>query len=101
MGRSKALTKDDASPVRAAAARVLAKDPDPKSGEALIQAASDKSWLVRVAALDSLSHRADPGVIPKIESSLTDEKSAVRFTGAAAIIHLSDIEAQKPVHKRK
>ena len=49
----------------------------------------------------SLSHRGDPGVIPKIESSLTDEKSAVRFTGAAAIIHLSDVEAQKPAHKRK
>jgi HEAT repeat protein len=41
MGAFKALTKDDASPVRAAAAKILAKDPDPKSGEALVEAASD------------------------------------------------------------
>jgi len=101
LGAFKALTKDDTSPVRAAAARVLAKDPDPKSGEALVQAASDKSWLVRTAALDSLSHRGDPSVISKIESSLDDEKSAVRYTGAAAIVHLTDVQSQKPVRKPK
>lgn len=101
LGAFKALTKDDSSPVRAAAARILTKDPDPKTRDALIQAASDKSWLVRAAALDSLSHRNDPSVIPKIESSLDDEKTAVRLTGAAAIIHLSDIHEQKLAPKHK
>jgi len=43
MGAFKALTKDDTSPVRAAAANILAKDSDPKSGEALVEASADKA----------------------------------------------------------
>ncbi|HTR23973.1 MAG TPA: HEAT repeat domain-containing protein [Terriglobales bacterium] len=88
VGAIKALTKDDSSPVRAAAARILADDPDPKSREALIDASSDKNELVRAAALDALSHRGDPSVIPAIESKLDDDKATVRLTAAAAIIHL-------------
>jgi HEAT repeat protein len=95
MGAIKALTKDDASPVRAAAARILANDPDPKSGEALIEASSDKSWLVRAAALDAISHRGDPTLISKIEAKLDDEKVAVRYAAAATIIHLHDIQTGK------
>src|SRR5579883_256698 len=97
----KTLTKDDSSPVRAAAARILAKDPDPKSEDALVDAASDKSWIVRVAALDALSHRGDPSVVPKIASSLDDDKAAVRYTGAAALIHLQDASARKPARRHK
>ena len=93
LGAIKVLTKDDSSPVRAAAARILGDDSDPKSGEALIEASSDKSWLVRAAALDALSHRGDPSVIPHIESNLNDDKPAVRFTAAAAIVHLQDVQA--------
>lgn len=100
-GAFKTITKDDSSPVRAAAARILAKDPDPKTRDALVQAASDKSWLVRAAALDSLSHRNDPSVIPKIESTLDDDKSAVRLTAAAAIIHLHDVQEHRPIHLHK
>ena len=40
MGGYKMLTKDDTSPVLAGAALVLAKDPDPKSGQALANAAT-------------------------------------------------------------
>lgn len=101
MGAIKALTKDDSSPVRAAAARILANDSDPKSGEALIEASSDKSWLVRAAALDALSHRGDPSVAPKIESKLDDEKAAVRYTAAAAVIHLQDVQARGAGDKQK
>lgn len=92
-GAFKALHKDDVSPVRAASAKVLANDPDPKSAAALVEATSDKSWIVRAAALNALSHRGDPGVLPQIESSLQDEDNAVLYTAAAAVIHLSDIEA--------
>jgi len=99
VGAFKALTKDDSSPVRAAAARILASDPDPKSGAALVEASSDKSWLVRAAALDALSHRGDPTAIPKIESKLDDEKSAVRYAAAATIIHLDDVQAGKAGRK--
>ena len=80
------------SPVRSAAAKVLTKDPDPKSGEALVNAVSDKSWIVRMAALDSLAHRGDPSVIPRISFKLDDEKDVVRYTAAAAIIRLSDVK---------
>jgi HEAT repeat protein len=62
-GVFKTLTKDDVSPVRAAAAVALAYDPDPKSGEALVKAASDKSWIVRAAALDAIAQRNDPQLI--------------------------------------
>jgi len=89
-GSFKMLTKDDVSPVRSAAAKVLTNDPDPKSGEALVDAASDKSWIVRIAALDSLARRGDPSVISQIESELNDEKDVVRYTAAAAIIRLSE-----------
>jgi len=91
-GAFKAVTKDDSSPVRAAAARILAKDPDPKSGEALIEASSDKSWTVRAAALDALSQRGDPSVADKVESRLDDDKAPVRYAAAATLIHLHDVQ---------
>ncbi len=85
----RALTKDDSSPVRAAAAKVLASDPDPRSAKALLDATLDKSWLVRVAALDALAHRGDASLVSKIGPALNDEKDAVRFTAAAAIVRLN------------
>ena len=94
-GAFKAVTKDDSSPVRAAAAAILAKDADPKSGAALVAAASDKSWIVRAASLDAISHRGDPALLPQIAPKLTDDKEIVRYTAAAAIIHLADIQAAK------
>lgn len=92
-GAFKVATKDDDSPVRAAAAKLLAKDADLKSGEALVAAASDKSWVVRAAALDAISHRDDPTLLPQINSKLDDDKQVVRFTAAAAIVHLSALKA--------
>jgi HEAT repeat protein len=93
MGAFKALTKDDESPARAAAARVLAGDPDPKSAEALLSASSDKSWRVRAAALDAIGRRGDPALASKIEPALSDEKDVVRYLAAAAYVRLSDIAA--------
>jgi HEAT repeat protein len=85
----KTLTKDDVSPVRAAAAVALAHDPDPKSGEALVKATSDNSWVVRAAALDAIAQRKDPTLIVGIMHSLADEKAEVKYTAAAAIYRLS------------
>jgi len=93
VGAVKALTKDDTSPVRAAAAKVLARDSDPKSAKALIDAASDKSWIVRAAALDAIAHRNDPTLAVQIQSHLDDDKDEVRYTAAAAIIHLQDVQS--------
>ena len=91
-GAYKALSKDDASPAQAAAAKMLIKDPDPKSTEALINASRHKSWTVRVAAVDSLARRGDPAVIPELEPRLSDDKDSVRYTAAAAIICLAELQ---------
>jgi HEAT repeat protein len=85
----KMITKDDVSPVRAAAARLLAKDPDPGTTKALIKAAGDKSWLVRAAALEALARRGDPSAVQTAVLYLYDDKSEVKYTAATAVIRLS------------
>ena len=90
-GAVKAFTKDGASPVKATAAKVLIKDPDPKTKEALINASKHKSWIVRTAAVDALARRDDASVIPELKSRLSDDKDVVRYTAAAAIIRLTDL----------
>jgi HEAT repeat protein len=95
------IVKDDSSPVRAAAARVLADDRDPDIDDALVQVAiGDKSQLVRTAALDALARRGNPEVIDRITPALSDEKDSVKYTAAAAIVHLSDI-AERRNRKKK
>lgn len=86
------LRKDDVSPVRAAAAAILAGDPDPNSARALVQAASDKSWIVRAAALDAIAKRGDPQLLEDIIPLMDDKKTLVRYTAAAAVIKLSSLE---------
>jgi HEAT repeat protein len=95
------IMKDDSSPVRAAAAKVLADDPDITTEDALIRvAASDKNQLVRIAALDSLARRGNPAVIERIAPTMSDDKDAVKYTAAAAILHLNDV-AERRKRKRK
>jgi len=89
IGAIKAFTKDDSSPVRAAAAISLAKDPDPKSGEALVAAAADKKEIVRAAALDAIAQRDDPSLLPGIMAAMDDKEDQVKYTAAAAVIRLS------------
>ena len=88
-------TGDDVATVRGVAARRLAQDPDPSTGEALTGAAADKSWIVRAAALQALSERGDKSVVGKILASLDDERDEVRYIGAAAIIHLQDLPGKR------
>jgi HEAT repeat protein len=92
----KSLTKDDVSPVRAAAARMLAADPDMKSLAALEAATGDSSWIVQVAAIAAIAQRNDLTTLSTLELRLDDPKDAVRYTAAAAIIHLSDVKNAKP-----
>jgi HEAT repeat protein len=96
VGAIKAFSKDDVSPVRAAAAKILANDKDPRSGELLVKSASDKSWIVRAAALDAIAHRGDPKLASQIVPQLDDDKDVVKYVAAAAIIELSG----KPVAKK-
>ena len=87
----KTVTKNDSSPVRAAAAKKLARDPAPDAAEALVKAAGDKNLQVRASALEAIALREDPSLIPKISAALDDEKDVVRFTEAACVAHLSGL----------
>jgi len=104
----KLFTKDETSPVLAGAALTLAKDPDPKSGEALAEAAlNQKKWLVRAAAFQAIAKRGDPSLIHTAVLGLQDDQDEVQYAAAAAVIRLSDIESghgekPKPVqHTRR
>lgn len=95
-GAFKMITKDNTSPVLAAAAITLAKDPDPKSGEALADAAStNKSWIVRAAALNAIALRGETSLLPSAESQLQDPKEEVQYSAAAAVIRLTDLSARR------
>jgi HEAT repeat protein len=71
---------------------VLAKDPDPDTTKALADAVGDKNWVVRAAALEALSGRGDPSVLDTVELYLFDDKDAVKYTAAAAVLRLSAIK---------
>ncbi len=93
------LSKNNQNPVRAAAAKVLASDPDPASGKALANAAGhDKDWVVRTSALEALAHRGDPSLLEPVELAMSDDTPTVRYTAAATTLHLLDMAA---AHKRK
>ena len=90
------VLKNDSSPVRAAAASMLASDPDPASAKALMNAAQAKRWVLRVAALEAIAKRGDPALRLKIEPLMYDPKEEVRFAAAAAVLRLADVaEAQE------
>ena len=99
-GAIKALTKDDTSPVRAAAAKMLAHDPDPDTAKILTDAAGDKNWLVRAASVEALARRGDSSVLTAIELYLDDDKAEVRYTAAAAVLHLMDIREAAAARKQ-
>jgi HEAT repeat protein len=83
------LTKKDPSPVRAAAAAALARDPDPRSGKALARAARDQNWIVRVAALRAIAMRGDHESLDAVAAATQDKRAEVRFAAAAAVIRLT------------
>ena len=87
------LHRHDGANARALAAGFLAHDPDQITEDALLQSAlADKDEAVRIAAVDALADRGDPKCIERLAKNLTEDKSAVRYRSAAAILHLSDLE---------
>jgi HEAT repeat protein len=97
----KAIRKDDASPVRASAARALIKDSDPRVGRALVQAASDKNWVVRASALLAIAKQEDPDLLAAIIPAMSDKNRVVRFTAAAAVIRLTTVTARNQDMRNK
>jgi HEAT repeat protein len=98
----KVVRKDDTSPILAASAITLAADPHPKSGQALVNAAeSQKSWIVRAAALNALAKRGDPKLIKPAEDGMQDEKEEVQYSAAATVIRLTNIAEHPAAQERK
>jgi HEAT repeat protein len=91
----KLITKNGGDASRAAAAEVLAKDPDPESRSALVDALTDRSEAVRIAALKAIAMRGDRGLLKQIEPAMDDEKYTVQYVAAAAVIHLAG-ELKRP-----
>jgi HEAT repeat protein len=89
------IRKKDPNPVRAVAATYLAQDPDPATAKALINATRDKDWIVRAAAIEAIAQRGDPTLLPKVESKFSDRNPKVRYSAAAAVIRLSEIESSR------
>jgi HEAT repeat protein len=83
------LRGGDTNPVRAAAAKVLARDLDPRADTALADAVSDSSWHVRVAAIDAIAERGDPRLISAVIPAMQDDKDAVKYSAAAAVVRLT------------
>ena len=83
------MSKDYAGPVRVEAAHKLAKDHNAQTETALVEAASDKSWKVRMAALEVLAQRDDPRLADTLASHVLDKNQAVRCAAAAGFIRLS------------
>jgi HEAT repeat protein len=79
----------NATLVKATAIKMLATDPDPRSGKALLAATSDDQWVIRAAAYDALAHRGDRALISQMTMGLTDQQVQVKLTAAAAIAQLS------------
>ena len=96
----KTVKKKDTTPVRAAAALVLAKDPDPKTTQILTDAAGDKNWIVRAAALEALARRGDPEALSTVGLYLSDEEGEVKYTAAAAALRLIAIKQTRAPAKR-
>jgi len=95
-----AWKKRSTAPTRAAAARELAGDPDPRSGEALAKAVSDKDWSVRAAAVEAIATRGDSALLVDIVPAMSDQKDIVRYSAAAAVLRLSRIAQQKEGQSR-
>jgi HEAT repeat protein len=89
----------------AAAALTLADDPDPRSGDALANAAVEqKKWLVRAAAYQAIAKRGETSLMKTAVSGLQDAQDEVQYAAAAAVIRLSDIQSghghAKPTTRR-
>jgi HEAT repeat protein len=95
-------SKNDSTPVRTAAAKVLARDPDPASARALADATKDnKNWLVRAAALEAIAQRGDPSLLKTAELAMSDDEAAVKYTAAATVVHLIDVQEMSKLPSKK
>jgi len=60
----------------------------------VVRQARDGPWIVRLEALDALSQAGDPSVLANIDPKMDDENN-LKYTAAAAVIHLNDVLARR------
>jgi HEAT repeat protein len=80
--------------VRAAAAKELVADRDPKIDAALAKACSDKKWPVRAAAVWAIAKRDDPTLLNAVTPMLGDKSEIVRYDASAAVVRLTALRAR-------
>jgi HEAT repeat protein len=85
LGVLQMVMKDGTAPERALSATMLGEIKDEDSIEALGDALTDKSPLVRAAAAKALGGFRDPRVPPKLEGALDDKVDSVRYMVAASL----------------
>jgi HEAT repeat protein len=85
----KVLRGGNANVVRAAAAKILASDPDSAAETALSDAAGDNNWQVRVAAIAAIARRGNPKLLSPVVGAMEDDKDAVKYSAAAAVVRLT------------
>ncbi len=96
-GAYQTITKDRKNGVAAKAVLLsaLATDPEARTGKLLLTVSQNKNWVLRVAALEAIAKRGEPGLLQGIEPRLSDPKREVRLAAAATIIRLDDIAPAK------
>jgi len=83
--------RKDGAAAKAALLSALATDPDIRTNKVLIVATQNQNWVLRVAALEAIARRGNPALLPEIEQKVGDPKREVKYTAAAAVIHLNDL----------
>lgn len=86
----KRVMKNRTMPLLVLSTQRLAGDPDPKSGDALVGACSNKHWQVRAAAVSAIARRGDPALLGALVPLMTDPNDIVRDDAAAAIVFLAE-----------
>jgi HEAT repeat protein len=83
------ISQNGDAAVRAQSADRLARDPDPKSGQALAEACLDSKWQIRVAVINAIAKRGDPSLLYAVIPLMKDNSDTVRYQAAAAVLHLT------------
>jgi HEAT repeat protein len=83
--------RKDGAAAKAALIAALATDPESRTNKVLVTTIQNRNWVLRVAALKAIAKRGDPSLLPSIRQKLQDTRREVRYTAAAALIHLNDI----------
>ena len=83
------VDQDDSTPIRVAATKELARDPDPKIHLALAKACSNKNWRIRAAAVAAAAETNDVGLLNAVTPALDDKKDVVRYEASGAVLRLT------------